>query len=205
MQTLRLALHGAGPQPLALAAHDARRRDRRRGGHRHRRDRHRRARRRSPTRSTAWARNLIVVMPGSAQTSGARTGNGGASTLTAGDGLAIAKLPGVAARLAVGQRAHAVVANGQNWQTAVTGVAPTYTSVRSRGRSHRAVLHASRDRRRGEGRRARANGRDATLSPTAAIRSARTIADQERAVHRHRHAQRERAERRRPRSGRHRR
>src|SRR5579863_2174004 len=40
--------------------------------------------------------NLIVVQPGSVTLSGARTGLGGASTLTPADGLAIASLPGVA-------------------------------------------------------------------------------------------------------------
>ncbi|HTD37892.1 MAG TPA: ABC transporter permease [Candidatus Limnocylindrales bacterium] len=75
--------------------------------------------------------NLIVVIPGSVQTSGARTGNGTASTLSVQDGLAIAKLQGVAAvSPAVNVRAQ-LVANGQNWQTQVTGVAPTYTTVRS--------------------------------------------------------------------------
>jgi putative ABC transport system permease protein len=75
--------------------------------------------------------NLIVVMPGSVQTSGARTGNGGASTLTVQDGLAIANLQGVSAvSPSVNVRAQ-IIANGQNWQTAATGVAPTYTTVRN--------------------------------------------------------------------------
>ncbi|HEX3465201.1 MAG TPA: ABC transporter permease [Candidatus Elarobacter sp.] len=75
--------------------------------------------------------NLVIVIPGSTQTSGARTGNGGASTLTVQDGLAIAKLQGVSAvSPAVNVRAQ-LVANGQNWQTQVTGVAPTFTTVRS--------------------------------------------------------------------------
>jgi len=75
--------------------------------------------------------NLVIVIPGSVQTSGARTGNGGASTLTVQDGLAIAKLPGVSAvSPAVNVRTQ-LIANGQNWQTTATGVAPTYTVVRS--------------------------------------------------------------------------
>jgi putative ABC transport system permease protein len=75
--------------------------------------------------------NLVIVIPGSVQTSGARTGNGGASTLTVQDGLAIAKLPGVSAvSPSVNVRAQ-LVTGGQNWQTTVTGVAPTYTTVRS--------------------------------------------------------------------------
>ena len=75
--------------------------------------------------------NLVVVIPGSVQTTGARTGTGGASTLTAQDGLAIAKLPGVqAVSPAVNVRTQ-LIADGQNWQTTVTGVAPTYTAVRA--------------------------------------------------------------------------
>ena len=75
--------------------------------------------------------NLIVVQPGSVTAGGARSGFGGASTLTPGDGLAIAQLPGVSAvSPAVTVRAQ-VVAGTQNWQTIVTGVAPTYPFVRN--------------------------------------------------------------------------
>jgi putative ABC transport system permease protein len=75
--------------------------------------------------------NLVVVLPGSVQTNGARSGNGGASTLTVQDGLAIVKLPGVSAvSPAVNVRTQ-IIAGGQNWQTTVTGVAPTYTIVRN--------------------------------------------------------------------------
>jgi putative ABC transport system permease protein len=77
--------------------------------------------------------NLVVVLPGSVQTAGARTGSGGASTLTAADGLAIAKLPGVASvSPAVTVRAQ-LVAGSENWQTTATGVAPSYTFVRTWG------------------------------------------------------------------------
>jgi putative ABC transport system permease protein len=75
--------------------------------------------------------NLIIVIPGSVQTSGARTGNGSASTLTVADGLAIAKLPGVSAVSPGVNVRGQLVSGGQNWQTQVTGVAPTYTAVRS--------------------------------------------------------------------------
>jgi putative ABC transport system permease protein len=79
--------------------------------------------------------NLVVVLPGSVQTAGARSGSGGASTLTVADGLAIAKLPGVASvSPAVNVRTQ-LVAGGQNWQTQATGVAPSYTFVRSWGTS----------------------------------------------------------------------
>jgi putative ABC transport system permease protein len=75
--------------------------------------------------------NMVVVLPGSVTTTGARTGSGGASTLTPGDGMAIATLPGVAAvSPQVSVRAQ-VVSAGNNWQTSVSGVAPTYTYIRT--------------------------------------------------------------------------
>ena len=79
----------------------------------------------------ALGSNMLIVMPGSLNQGGVRTGNGGASTLTPADGMAIAQLPAVAAvSPGVNQRAQ-VVANGANWQTTVTGVAPTYPFIRS--------------------------------------------------------------------------
>jgi putative ABC transport system permease protein len=75
--------------------------------------------------------NLIVVQPGSVTSSGARGGFGTASTLTPQDGMAIAQLPGVSAVSPVVTMRTQVVANGNNWQTTVTGVAPTYTQIRS--------------------------------------------------------------------------
>src|SRR5579864_366741 len=75
--------------------------------------------------------NLVVVLPGSVTQSGARSGFGGASTLTPEDGMAIAKLPGVAAVSPVVNVRSQVVAGSNNWQTQVSGVAPTYTFVRS--------------------------------------------------------------------------
>ncbi|MEO6835658.1 MAG: ABC transporter permease [Candidatus Tumulicola sp.] len=75
--------------------------------------------------------NLIVVQPGSVTASGARGGFGTASTLTPADGLAIAKLPGVASVSPVVTMRTQVVAGENNWQTTVSGVAPTYTFIRS--------------------------------------------------------------------------
>jgi putative ABC transport system permease protein len=75
--------------------------------------------------------NLIVVQPGSVTQTGARTGFGGASTLTPDDGLAIAKLAGVAAVSPQVSVRTQVVAGANNWQTTITGVAPTYTFIRS--------------------------------------------------------------------------
>ena len=74
--------------------------------------------------------NLVMVIPGNVTLSGVRTGTGAASTLTPDDGLAIAKLPHVAAVTpAVSVRAQAV-AGGLNWSTSIAGVAPTFTYIR---------------------------------------------------------------------------
>jgi putative ABC transport system permease protein len=75
--------------------------------------------------------NLIVVQPGSVTSSGARGGFGTASTLTPADGMAIAQEPGVSAVSPVVTMRTQIVANGNNWQTTVTGVAPTYTQIRT--------------------------------------------------------------------------
>ncbi|MBV8354006.1 MAG: ABC transporter permease [Candidatus Eremiobacteraeota bacterium] len=79
----------------------------------------------------ALGSNLLIVLPGSLNQGGVRTGNGGASTLTVGDGMAIARLPGVAAVSPSANVRAQVVAGGNNWQTTVTGVAPTYQFIRS--------------------------------------------------------------------------
>ncbi|MGP6158740.1 MAG: ABC transporter permease [Vulcanimicrobiaceae bacterium] len=74
--------------------------------------------------------NLLIVMPGSVQQTGARTGAGGASTLTVADGLAIAQLPGVAAVSPSVTDRTQIISQNNNWQTTVTGVAPSYTYIR---------------------------------------------------------------------------
>ncbi len=75
--------------------------------------------------------NLLVVMPGSVSQNGARSGSGGASTLTPDDGMALAKLPGVASVSPVVNVRSQLVSGANNWQTSVSGVAPTYTYVRN--------------------------------------------------------------------------
>jgi len=79
----------------------------------------------------ALGSNMIIVLPGSLNQGGVRTGSGGASTLTPADGMAIAKLPHVSAVSPAVTLRSQVVANGNNWQTTVTGVAPSYTYIRS--------------------------------------------------------------------------
>jgi putative ABC transport system permease protein len=79
---------------------------------------------------TGLGSNLLIVIPGSVNLNGVRTGNGAASTLTPDDGLALAALPHVAAvSPGVGVRTQ-VVAGKNNWYTQVSGVAPTYTYIR---------------------------------------------------------------------------
>ena len=79
---------------------------------------------------TGLGSNLMIVIPGSVNLNGVRTGTGAASTLTPEDGLALAKLPHVAAvSPGVGVRAQ-VIAGNSNWYTQVSGVAPTYTYIR---------------------------------------------------------------------------
>ena len=79
---------------------------------------------------TGLGSNLVIVIPGSLNLNGVRTGTGGASTLTPDDGLAIAKLPKVAS-VSPGVGLHTqVVAGKNNWYTSVNGVAPTFTYIR---------------------------------------------------------------------------
>jgi putative ABC transport system permease protein len=79
----------------------------------------------------ALGSNMIIILPGSLNQGGVRTGSGGASTLTPADGMAIAQLPHVAAVSPTVTLRTQVVAGGNNWQTTVTGVAPSYTYIRS--------------------------------------------------------------------------
>ncbi len=75
--------------------------------------------------------NMLILLPGSVNTSGARSGSGGASTLKIDDGLALAALPHVAAVSPTVVVRAQVVAGSNNWQTTVTGVAPSYTYIRN--------------------------------------------------------------------------
>ncbi|HEY5350118.1 MAG TPA: ABC transporter permease, partial [Candidatus Lustribacter sp.] len=79
----------------------------------------------------ALGSNMIIVQPGSLNLGGVRSGSGGASSLTPADGMAIAKLPHVSAVSPTVTLRTQVVSNGNNWQTTVTGVAPSYTFIRS--------------------------------------------------------------------------
>jgi putative ABC transport system permease protein len=75
--------------------------------------------------------NMLIVLPGSINAAGSHTGTGGASTLTTADGLAIAGLPHVAAVSPTVTVRTQVVAGASNWQTTITGAAPSYTFIRN--------------------------------------------------------------------------
>ena len=75
--------------------------------------------------------NLLIIVPGSVTQGGARSGFGGASTLTPADGLALATLPHVAAVSPMVTARAQVISNGNNWQTTISGVSPSYTFIRT--------------------------------------------------------------------------
>jgi len=75
--------------------------------------------------------NLLIIVPGSVTQGGARSGFGGASTLTPKDGLALAALPHVAAVSPMVTARAQVISNGNNWQTQINGVSPSYTFIRT--------------------------------------------------------------------------
>jgi putative ABC transport system permease protein len=74
--------------------------------------------------------NLIIVMPGSANVAGARTGQGGRTTLTPADADAMAAVPGVAAMSpGATTRAQVVSASG-NWSTTIQGASAELATIR---------------------------------------------------------------------------
>jgi putative ABC transport system permease protein len=73
--------------------------------------------------------NLLTVMPGSAQSFGARGGAGSVTTLTAADTDAIASLEGVTSVSPLVSGNVQVIAASQNWSTRVSAVAPAYEQL----------------------------------------------------------------------------
>lgn len=75
--------------------------------------------------------NMIVILPGSSFTGGVNVGIGTASTLTVGDGLAIAQQVRHAAAVTPLVTLHTqVISQFNNWQTSVVGVAPPWAYIR---------------------------------------------------------------------------
>ncbi len=76
--------------------------------------------------------NVLLVMPGSVNQGGVRTGAFGHTNLTVADADAIARnCPSVAAVSPVTQNGAQVIYAGQNWQTQVNGVGPDFPVVRN--------------------------------------------------------------------------
>jgi len=75
--------------------------------------------------------NSLVVRPGSMTRGGVRTGAGTKSTLSRADADAIRDLPGVVAVAPSIRTSAQVRYRGTNWGTAVEGVTPDFTQVRS--------------------------------------------------------------------------
>jgi putative ABC transport system permease protein len=79
--------------------------------------------------------NLLVVLPGAVTTSGVRSGTGARSSLIPDDGIAIVGVPGVDAVSPIVTVRSQVVGGGNNWNTTIQGVAPTYGHIRNWGLS----------------------------------------------------------------------
>jgi putative ABC transport system permease protein len=76
--------------------------------------------------------NLLFIRPGSTQTSGVRTAQGSAATLTIDDGEAIVReIPLVVATAPEQNGGGQLIANGVNINTRVVGTTPEYTDVRN--------------------------------------------------------------------------
>ena len=75
--------------------------------------------------------NLLMVVPGATTVTGARSGSGGVSTLTAADARVIARdCPSVLDVSYVKRQLAQVVAGNLNWSTSVQGVTASYGAVR---------------------------------------------------------------------------
>lgn len=81
---------------------------------------------------TAMGANLIMLVPGSSTTGGARGGAGSASSITWEDLKAIqTQVPTVLAAAPALRMSVTVVAEDQNWLTSLTGTTPDYFVIRS--------------------------------------------------------------------------
>ena len=79
----------------------------------------------------AMGSNLFVLLSGQTSTGGARSGSGGALTLTVADAEAIAELPGVQTAAPIHTGNAQIVYGPVNWNTSVIGTTPGYLEARS--------------------------------------------------------------------------
>ncbi|MDD5138793.1 MAG: ABC transporter permease [Verrucomicrobiales bacterium] len=80
---------------------------------------------------SALGQNVITIFSGSFTGGGMRGGWGSAPTLTVGDALAIAELPGVEAVSPEVRDRNQILANGLNWNTQILGESPEYPQIRN--------------------------------------------------------------------------
>jgi putative ABC transport system permease protein len=80
---------------------------------------------------SAMGSNLFILLSGSTQAGGVRSGSGGGYTLNVGDAEAIAELPGVQNVAPIHSGSAQVVYGPNNWNTAVIGTLPGYLDARS--------------------------------------------------------------------------
>ncbi|MCK9200931.1 MAG: ABC transporter permease [Gallionella sp.] len=80
---------------------------------------------------SAMGSNLFILLSGSTQAGGVRSGSGGGYTLNVGDAEAIAELQGVQAVAPIHSGSAQIVYGPNNWNTAVIGTMPGYLDARS--------------------------------------------------------------------------
>jgi putative ABC transport system permease protein len=80
---------------------------------------------------SAMGSNLFILLSGSTQAGGVRSGSGGGYTLNVNDAQAIAELPGVQAVAPIHSGSAQVVYGPNNWNTSVIGTMPGYLDARS--------------------------------------------------------------------------
>ncbi|HXU93732.1 MAG TPA: ABC transporter permease [Gallionella sp.] len=80
---------------------------------------------------SAMGSNLFILLSGSTQAGGVRSGSGGGYTLNVNDAQAIAELPGVQAVAPIHPGSAQVVYGPNNWNTSVLGTTPAYLEARS--------------------------------------------------------------------------
>jgi putative ABC transport system permease protein len=78
----------------------------------------------------SFGTNIIMVIPGAVTSGGARSGWGGASTLTVADAEAIARVPELAAVTYSRRQVLQIIYGNANWSTVVQGVTDEFERVR---------------------------------------------------------------------------
>ncbi len=78
----------------------------------------------------SFGTNIIMVIPGAVTSGGARSGSGGASTLTVADGEALARVPRVTAVTYSRRQVLQIIYGNLNWSTVVQGVTDEFQQVR---------------------------------------------------------------------------